>query len=179
MCAAIDSIQGRARRFVQLWTLKEAYVKALGQGISASPGLKRFSIHLHTDDEIAHKTQQVTAARVADTAYRIGFVAEHACNDDKWGFLLLNLADKHTASLCVQMPTQPQLLTRLDSSSSDASTCTTYSASVSDPMQMNESASQEQTQHHVNVVLRSTVPLIQDDVYHTCHVQGAGGLWRN
>lgn len=33
----------RQRRFVQLWTLKEAYVKAVGRGISAHPGLK---VHL-------------------------------------------------------------------------------------------------------------------------------------
>jgi phosphopantetheinyl transferase len=29
---------------MQLWTLKEAFVKALGTGISAGPGLKGFSI---------------------------------------------------------------------------------------------------------------------------------------
>lgn len=34
----------RAALFMQLWTLKEAFVKAKGIGISAPPGLKGFSI---------------------------------------------------------------------------------------------------------------------------------------
>jgi len=74
---------------VQLWTLKEAYVKAVGQGISAPPGLKGFSVLLQKDDDIALKTQQVSAARVADTAYRIGFQSDSHVNGDEWGFLLL------------------------------------------------------------------------------------------
>lgn len=36
----------RARHFVRLWTLKEAYVKAVGRGIGARPGLKAFSVSL-------------------------------------------------------------------------------------------------------------------------------------
>ena len=40
----------RARGFVRLWTLKEAYVKAVGRGIGARPGLQGFSVSLdHTD----------------------------------------------------------------------------------------------------------------------------------
>ncbi len=38
--------QERARHFVQLWTLKEAYVKAVGRGIGARPGLRAFSVSL-------------------------------------------------------------------------------------------------------------------------------------
>lgn len=41
---------GRSRQllFVQLWTLKESYVKALGRGIGASPGLRSFGFQLCT-----------------------------------------------------------------------------------------------------------------------------------
>lgn len=41
--AALPKGVARASYFVQLWTLKEAYVKALGRGISAPPGLRSFS----------------------------------------------------------------------------------------------------------------------------------------
>lgn len=36
----------RAQHFVRLWTLKEAYVKAVGRGISGRPGLSAFSVSL-------------------------------------------------------------------------------------------------------------------------------------
>lgn len=53
---ACDNAAMIPRRFMELWTLKEAYVKALGRGISAPPGLKGFSVHvdaLHTDKQDA------------------------------------------------------------------------------------------------------------------------------
>ena len=36
----------RAAHFVRLWTLKEAYVKAVGRGITAAPGLRGFTVSL-------------------------------------------------------------------------------------------------------------------------------------
>eukprot|EP00198_Chlamydomonas_reinhardtii_P000154 XP_001689489.1 hypothetical protein CHLREDRAFT_205611 [Chlamydomonas reinhardtii] len=41
---AITDLKQRARHFMWLWTLKEAYVKARGTGINAPPGLKGFAI---------------------------------------------------------------------------------------------------------------------------------------
>ncbi|KAG2493672.1 hypothetical protein HYH03_008186 [Edaphochlamys debaryana] len=41
---ALPDPEARRQRFVALWTLKEAYVKARGSGISAPPGLKGFEI---------------------------------------------------------------------------------------------------------------------------------------
>ncbi len=48
MCA--DDSTMLPRRFMELWTLKEAYVKALGRGISAPPGLRGFSVHIDRGD---------------------------------------------------------------------------------------------------------------------------------
>jgi phosphopantetheinyl transferase len=44
--AGCEGVEERARHFVRLWTLKEAYVKAGGRGISAPPGLNAFSLTL-------------------------------------------------------------------------------------------------------------------------------------
>lgn len=49
LCSGADCPEGeeRAQHFVRLWTLKEAYVKAVGRGIGARPGLSAFSVSLH------------------------------------------------------------------------------------------------------------------------------------
>ncbi len=177
-CAAIHSTQGRARRFVQLWTLKEAFVKAVGQGISAPPGLKGFSVILQEDDDIALRSQQVSAGRVADTAYSISFHSDDHVNGDEWGFLLLSVSDMHTAALCVQILEQRQLLTRQDSSDSNASAATNFGDSANDSMEI--SANNEQTRAEpalLHVTFRSTIPLVRDNVHHSCCVQGASRLW--
>jgi len=176
-CAGIHSTEGRARRFVQLWTLKEAYVKAVGQGISAPPGLKGFSVLLQKDDDIALKTQQVSAARVADTAYRIGFQSDSHVNGDEWGFLLLSISDMHTAALCVQISEQTQLLIRQDSSDSNASTATTFGDSANDYIEIDAKNKQTRAGPQVHVTFRSTIPLLKDNVHHSCLIQGASRLW--
>jgi len=48
MLTALPPGGARQLLFVQLWTLKESYVKALGRGIGASPGLRSFGFHLCT-----------------------------------------------------------------------------------------------------------------------------------
>ena len=178
MSAAIKSAEGRAERFVQLWTLKEAYVKAMGQGISAVPGLQGFSVLLCKDHDIEQRIQQITTARVADTAYRISF--QTSCTQDQrdWGFLLLDLTDKHTAALCMQIPVQHLQINRQGSGDSDASTSTVYddAASVYESMDTQELDHQQAPSNDVCVTFRSTLPLVRDDADYACHVQGAGGL---
>lgn len=177
LCAAIDSPEGRSQRFVQLWTLKEAYVKAVGQGISAPPGLKGFSVLLHDDHAVAHRARQVTTARVEDTAYRISFQAGSDSNADKWGFMLLSLSDRHTAALCVELPNQAHLMSRQNSDDSAASTSTTFGAVNTDCMEIDASDKQISSQSHVKVTFRNTIPLVTDDSCRSCCIQGAGGLW--
>ncbi|KAG2447204.1 hypothetical protein HYH02_007945 [Chlamydomonas schloesseri] len=57
---AIADPKQRARHFMWLWTLKEAYVKARGTGINAPPGLKGFAIGFR--DMSADQHQAVEAA---------------------------------------------------------------------------------------------------------------------
>lgn len=186
LCAAIDSPEGRSQRFVQLWTLKEAYVKAVGQGISAPPGLKGFSVLLHDDHTVAHRARQVTTAEVEDTAYRISFQASSDSSADKWGFMLLSLSDRHTAALCVELPSQAaQLISRQNSDDSAASTSTFFGAvnadcmetDASDCMEIDASDKHTSFQSHVKVTFRNTIPLVTDDSCRSCCIQGAGGLW--
>lgn len=47
--AACPNDEARTAYFLQLWTLKEAYVKALGRGISAPPGLRSFSFRVQAN----------------------------------------------------------------------------------------------------------------------------------
>lgn len=47
--AACPSDEARTAYFLQLWTLKEAYVKALGRGISAPPGLRSFGFRVQAN----------------------------------------------------------------------------------------------------------------------------------
>ena len=51
MLAAVAPGEERRLLFVQLWTLKESYVKAIGRGIGASPGLCSFSFSLNMDEK--------------------------------------------------------------------------------------------------------------------------------
>lgn len=174
---AIHSTEGRARRFVQLWTLKEAYVKAVGQGISAPPGLKGFSISLHNGDDIALRSQGVPAIAIAATAYRISFHSDSHVNGDEWGFLLLNVSEMHTAALCVQTSEQTQLLTRQGSSDSNASAATIFEDSANDYMDVNANSEQTRAIPQLHVTFRSTIPLVRDNVHHSCCIQGASRLW--
>ena len=47
----------RTQVFMRLWTLKEAYVKALGTGISAPPGLKGFALDWATRAEQPYRAE--------------------------------------------------------------------------------------------------------------------------
>ena len=176
-CAAIHSTEGRARRFVQLWTLKEAYVKAVGQGISAPPGLKGFSVLLEKDDDIALRSRQASAAKVADTACKISFLSDSDVNGDEWGFVLLSVSEMHTAALCVQISEQTQLLTRQDSSDSNASAATTFGDSADDYVDINANNTPTRAASQFCVTFRSTIPLVKDNVHLACCIQGVSRQW--
>ncbi|ESQ27089.1 hypothetical protein EUTSA_v10018973mg [Eutrema salsugineum] len=80
--------EAQRTEFIKLWTLKEAYVKALGKGFSAAP-FNTFTIKAK-----AHTKQgyDLCANSVEDTS---------KCNGD-WKFALLELAGSHYAAVCTE-----------------------------------------------------------------------------
>lgn len=78
----------RTRRFFDYWTLKEAYIKARGMGLSLP--LDQFSFHF---DHL-------------QTAH-IAFDSRLKDNPQQWQFWRLQPSDKHVAAIAVKSPTYP------------------------------------------------------------------------
>ncbi|CAF1935403.1 unnamed protein product [Brassica oleracea var. botrytis] len=92
--ATILDPEVQRKEFIKLWTLKEAYVKALGKGFSAAP-FNTFTIQSMPGTEGAYnlcKTSEVTADPPEETK---------KCNGG-WKFALFDLADSHYAAVCTE-----------------------------------------------------------------------------
>jgi len=91
----LERVQGdtkaQAALFIKLWTLKEAYVKAIGKGIGAPPGLRGFSFSLN----------EPTCELLFEQK-----VAHHVDSNDtcepRWHFALLQPVDGHLAAICCE-----------------------------------------------------------------------------
>ncbi|CAM6051086.1 unnamed protein product [Sphagnum compactum] len=78
-------------QFMQLWTLKEAYVKALGKGISKAP-LKEFTFTFDAlSPTVLRNLKQAVTIPIFDNS------------DDAWQFLLFQPSASHYASICTQI----------------------------------------------------------------------------
>lgn len=87
--------EARRNLFVRMWTLKEAYVKAIGRGIGAPPGLSSFGFDLvHGDDG-----DQSIVFRPGDNE-----PGRHSA----WSFRLLAPADGTLAALCLKRDSTDQ-----------------------------------------------------------------------
>ena len=166
-----ESHEERAKRFVQLQTLKEAYVKAYDQGISAAPGVKGFCILLQPDTAIGQQIQHVTASRPADTAYRIGFQSDHDSKD--WAFMLFDLSGRHTAALCWQQVGRASELERHESTDSTVSASTVYASEPCDAEARGRDDRAENSTWQPCIVHRAVLPLVDTGVKMDCYVQGA------
>ncbi|EFJ30225.1 hypothetical protein SELMODRAFT_90598, partial [Selaginella moellendorffii] len=91
---ASSSSDEQRRRFIQLWTLKEAYVKALGRGISGAP-LSNFSGVISRMDPASKRT--LLPVMQAQT---ISLESEES--PWRWQFLLFEPSQHHYASICAQ-----------------------------------------------------------------------------
>ncbi|CAJ1968807.1 unnamed protein product [Sphenostylis stenocarpa] len=89
----------RLQEFIKLWTLKEAYVKALGKGFSASP-FKTFTVRIrdrvkgdiHTPPHIISKAHDISVEPSDDLKNASSY----------WQFGLLDLAGSHYAAVCIE-----------------------------------------------------------------------------
>ncbi|XP_012839729.1 PREDICTED: L-aminoadipate-semialdehyde dehydrogenase-phosphopantetheinyl transferase [Erythranthe guttata] len=87
--ASITDPQVQKLEFIKLWTLKEAYVKALGKGFSGAP-FKTFTIRFKEDS--IHQASEI----VVDS------FDEPTELTSNWQFSLLELANSHYAAICTE-----------------------------------------------------------------------------
>ncbi|KAK7345324.1 hypothetical protein VNO77_15926 [Canavalia gladiata] len=85
--------------FIKLWTLKEAYVKALGKGFSASP-FKTFTVRLRDHMEGGIHDPPHMICKIPD------FTVEPSDGlmdlSSNWQFVLLELVGSHYAAICIE-----------------------------------------------------------------------------
>ncbi|VVA97239.1 unnamed protein product [Arabis nemorensis] len=80
--------------FIKLWILKEAYVKALGKGFSATP-FNTFTIQSKAGTEGGYNLRETSEMAVNSLE------ETKKCNGE-WKFALLELADSHYAAICIE-----------------------------------------------------------------------------
>ncbi|CAL5007299.1 unnamed protein product [Urochloa decumbens] len=88
----ISDPDAQQKEFIKLWTLKEAYVKALGRGFAGAP-FNKFSIILAANNRI-----QISVApkvfKDSDSSYD--------CLSENWQFSLAELNSSHYMAVCVE-----------------------------------------------------------------------------
>jgi len=118
LLAAEPDPRRRAALFMQLWTLKEAFVKAKGIGISAHPGLTGFSIGFEDPGFSsssssssggggwgpASQHQQAAHGLPLAPHWRRITLQHHVPDAHGYGLLLLQPTPRHVSALCVQLP---------------------------------------------------------------------------
>ncbi|KAL5740030.1 hypothetical protein ACOSQ2_029210 [Xanthoceras sorbifolium] len=96
--SAISDPDLQRQEFIKLWTLKEAYVKALGRGFSAAP-FKTFTIRsrvatkggFHLSETLGYEASEIVVE--SDDPETL---------TSNWEFALLDLAGSHYAAICVE-----------------------------------------------------------------------------
>lgn len=96
---AIEDPHIQHQEFIKLWTLKEAYVKALGKGFSGAP-FKTFTIRLGSAiGEHFHLFQNSSAEASEIVVDSLDNTENLASN---WQFMLLELASSHYVAICTE-----------------------------------------------------------------------------
>lgn len=90
--ARISNPDTQQKEFIKLWTLKEAYVKALGRGFSGAP-FNKFSIILSENGRI----QISVASKVSKDSD-----SSCDCLSENWQFALAELNNSHYMAVCIE-----------------------------------------------------------------------------
>ncbi|GFQ05118.1 4'-phosphopantetheinyl transferase sfp [Phtheirospermum japonicum] len=93
--AAISDPQVQHMEFIKLWTLKEAYVKALGKGFSGAP-FNTFTIRF--ESQFWSQDSETIVVSFDETADLTS----------NWRFVLLELANSHYVAVCTEKHSDPE-----------------------------------------------------------------------
>ncbi|KAK4776508.1 hypothetical protein SAY86_005196 [Trapa natans] len=93
--SSISDLNVQRQHFLKLWTLKEAYVKALGKGISALP-FSTFTIKSRNFEK-----KELNGSGDSDPEITVESVDGQRSLLSNWQFTLLELAGTHFAAVCV------------------------------------------------------------------------------
>ncbi|XP_062160231.1 uncharacterized protein LOC133867469 [Alnus glutinosa] len=99
LLTAISDPEFQRQELIKLWTLKEAYVKALGRGFSGAP-FKTFTIRFRTAMEGGIHLSGHRESEVFDIVVDSFDDPKNLTNN--WQFALLNLAGSHYAAICTE-----------------------------------------------------------------------------
>ncbi|KAI8563002.1 hypothetical protein RHMOL_Rhmol03G0080100 [Rhododendron molle] len=95
--AAVPNAEVQRQEFIKLWTLKEAYVKALGRGFSGAP-FKTFTIRYQ---DATRGTCDLSGNLNSEASEIVVDSSEEPSNSaGNWQFSLLELAGSHYAAIC-------------------------------------------------------------------------------
>ncbi|KAL3642692.1 hypothetical protein CASFOL_013507 [Castilleja foliolosa] len=103
--AAISDPQVQHMEFIKLWTLKEAYVKALGKGFSGAP-FNTFTIRFESVAKGGFNTLADLSPK--DSEIIVGSFDETADLTSNWRFVLLELANSHYVAVCTEKHSDPE-----------------------------------------------------------------------
>ncbi|KAK4419397.1 Rho GTPase-activating protein 1 [Sesamum alatum] len=97
--AAISDPQVQRMEFIKLWTLKEAYVKALGKGFSGAP-FKTFTIRSKSVPEEGFNKLEGLSPKASEIV--VDSFDNPTVLTSNWRFLLLELVNSHYAAICIE-----------------------------------------------------------------------------
>lgn len=99
LLTAISDPEIQRQEFIKLWTLKEAYVKAVGRGFSAAP-FNTFTVRARVTKMGGFHHFDTHHSEASEIVVESSDDAENLTSN--WQFALLELAGSHYAAICME-----------------------------------------------------------------------------